>query len=85
MSEANTSDGGLPTQSVVMRLTEGAVPPNPACYADALPFRKEYMTQQEIADAIGVSRAMIHHIEKRAIAKIRMEFDSRGWTFEDSI
>ena len=34
MSEANTNADGLPEESVVMRLTEGAVPENPACYAD---------------------------------------------------
>lgn len=37
MSEANTSPDGLPEESVVMRLTEGAVSKNPACYADLLP------------------------------------------------
>ena len=38
MSEANQKRDGLPEQSVVMRLTEGAVPENPARYADPLPF-----------------------------------------------
>ena len=34
MSEAKPKRDGLPEQSVVMRLTEGAVPENPARYAD---------------------------------------------------
>jgi len=37
MSEANTNADGLPEESVVMRLTEGAVPKNPSRYADPLP------------------------------------------------
>lgn len=36
MSEANTVPDGLPEESVVMRLTEGAVPRNPDRYADLL-------------------------------------------------
>lgn len=34
MSAANTLPDGLPEESVVMRLTEGAVPRNPDRYAD---------------------------------------------------
>lgn len=42
-----------------------------------------YMTQQEIADEMGVTRAMVHLIEKRALQKIRRECELQGWKFED--
>lgn len=41
------------------------------------------MTQQEIADEMGVTRAMISLIERRALSKIRRECELRGWKFED--
>lgn len=50
---------------------------------DIVKPNKGYMTQQEIADGMGVTRAMVHLIEKRAIRKIRQQFEMRGWKFED--
>jgi DNA-directed RNA polymerase specialized sigma subunit len=32
---------------------------------------KEELTQQEVADALGLSRVAVHQIEKRAFQKIR--------------
>lgn len=55
MSEANTDGDGLPEQPVVMRLTEGAVPPNPACYADLLPCPFcGAPAQQRYVDGFGI-------------------------------
>lgn len=48
-----------------------------------VPIFRAQFTQQEIADACGITRAAIHVIEKRALEKIRMEFNSRGWKWED--
>ena len=41
------------------------------------------MTQQEVADAFGVSRAAIADIEKRALRKLRNELKRRGYTLKD--
>jgi DNA-directed RNA polymerase sigma subunit (sigma70/sigma32) len=41
------------------------------------------MTQQEVADAFGVSRAAIADIEKRALRKLRNELRRRGITMQD--
>jgi len=41
------------------------------------------MTQQEVADAFGVSRAAIADIEKRALRKLRNELRRRGLTIQD--
>ena len=41
------------------------------------------MTQQEVADAFGVSRAAIADIEKRALRKLRNELRRRGLTIKD--
>ena len=37
------------------------------------------MTQQEVASAIGISRSMVHKIEKRAMNKMRKAFEANGW------
>lgn len=41
------------------------------------------MTQQEVADAFGVSRAAIADIEKRALQKLRLELRKRGYSLKD--
>ena len=49
------------------------------------PQAKEYyrMTHSEIAQAIGVSRGMVNHIEKQAMAKIKKALEERGIKLED--
>jgi DNA-directed RNA polymerase sigma subunit (sigma70/sigma32) len=41
------------------------------------------MTQQEVADAMGITRAAVQDIEKRALRKLRVELRKRGLTLED--
>ena len=41
------------------------------------------MTQQEVADALGTTRAAVADIEKRALRKLRNELAKRGYTMED--
>jgi transcriptional regulator len=41
------------------------------------------MTQQEVADALGTTRAAVADIEKRALRKLRIELARRGYTIED--
>ena len=41
------------------------------------------MTQQEVADALGTTRAAVADIEKRALRKLRNELRKRGYTMED--
>lgn len=41
------------------------------------------MTQQEVADALGTTRAAVADIEKRALRKLRNELSKRGYTMED--
>jgi transcriptional regulator len=41
------------------------------------------MTQQEVADALGTTRAAVADIEKRALRKLRNELTRRGYTMED--
>ena len=41
------------------------------------------MTQQEVADALGTTRAAVADIEKRALRKLRHELAKRGYTMED--
>jgi DNA-directed RNA polymerase specialized sigma24 family protein len=40
------------------------------------------MTQQEVADALGISKTQVANIERRALAKLRAECERRGWTLE---
>jgi len=42
-------------------------------------------TQQEIADALGTSRANVGSIEVRALAKFKSELEKRGYKMEDLI
>lgn len=42
-----------------------------------------YMTHQEIADVLGVSRAAVSEMEKTALRKLRKALDKRGFTLND--
>jgi transcriptional regulator len=41
------------------------------------------MTQQEVADALGTTRAAVADIEKRALRKLKRELEKRGFTMDD--
>lgn len=41
------------------------------------------MTQEEVAEAFGISRNYVQQIEKRALEKLRAEFKKRGVMKED--
>lgn len=41
------------------------------------------MSHQEMADELGVSRAAISDVEKRALSKLKKELEKRGFTIED--
>ena len=36
------------------------------------------MTQNEVGQALGISRGMVHHIENAALEKIKAELERRG-------
>jgi len=42
-----------------------------------------YMTQQEVADAMGMDRAYVGYIEQIAKAKFKKEMAKRGYKAED--
>jgi DNA-directed RNA polymerase sigma subunit (sigma70/sigma32) len=41
------------------------------------------MTQQEVADAMGITRQAVQDIEKKALRKLRTELHKRGFTLDD--
>lgn len=41
------------------------------------------MSHQEMADELGVSRAAISDVEKRALRKLKKALEKRGFTMED--
>jgi DNA-directed RNA polymerase sigma subunit (sigma70/sigma32) len=41
------------------------------------------MTQQEVADAMGITRQAVQDIEKKALRKLRTELNKRGLTLND--
>jgi len=43
------------------------------------------MTQQEVADVLGMSRPNVGSVETRALAKLRQELEKRGYKMEDFI
>jgi len=43
------------------------------------------MTQQEVADALGIDRAYVGYIEQQAKAKFKAELAKRGYKMEDFI
>lgn len=44
-----------------------------------------FMTQQEVADALGVDRAYVGYIEQLAKTKFKKELERRGYKMEDFI
>jgi len=44
-----------------------------------------HMTQQEVADAMGLGREHVGYIEQQAKAKFRRELAKRGYKMEDFI
>mgnify|MGYP006273886049 CR=1 FL=1 len=42
-----------------------------------------YMTHQEISDVLGISRAAVSDMEKRALRKLKKVLDKRGITIDD--
>lgn len=56
------------------RQSEDEAPPGPS---------RGFLTCQEIASAVGVSRRAIEMVEQRALRKIREEFARRGWDLAD--
>jgi transcriptional regulator len=49
------------------------------------PYDDFNMTQQEVADALGIERSYVGSIEARAKEKVRMILEQRGITFNDLI
>lgn len=47
--------------------------------------KEHYMTQEEVAQAFGITRNYVQQIEKRALEKIRAELKKRGVKKEDYI
>lgn len=47
------------------------------------PYEDFDMTQQEVADALGIQRTYISSIEARAKAKVKARLESRGFKMED--
>ena len=47
------------------------------------PHEDFHMTQQEVADAFGVSRPQIGSIEARALKKVKALLEERGYKMED--
>lgn len=41
------------------------------------------MNQREVADALGISRVAVQHIEKRAVAKFKKELAKRLMAVQD--
>jgi len=47
------------------------------------PYDQFNMTQQEVADAFGISRPQIGSIEARAMKKFKKLLEERGYKLED--
>lgn len=43
------------------------------------------MTQQEVADALGMERSYVGFVEQRAKAKLKVALEKRGFKLEDFI
>jgi DNA-directed RNA polymerase sigma subunit (sigma70/sigma32) len=41
------------------------------------------MTQQEVAEVLGISRAAVAELEKKALRKLRNALKSKGYTLRD--
>lgn len=53
--------------------------------SEKTPYENYYMTQQEVADALGIERSYVGCIEQRAKAKFKAELEKRGYRMEDFI
>jgi transcriptional regulator with XRE-family HTH domain len=49
------------------------------------PYDDFNMTQQEVADALGMERSYVGQVEARAKEKVRKLLEQRGITFNDLI
>ena len=49
------------------------------------PYDDFNMTQQEVADALGMTRPHVGSVEARAKEKFRMLLEQRGITFNDLV
>jgi len=47
------------------------------------PYDEYFMTQAQVADALGVSRAHVGSIEIRAKQKLKAELEKRGFKLDD--
>ena len=52
-------------------------------YQNRVEIKDPYMTLQEIADMMGMSRERVRQIELRALGKVKKELYKRGITAED--
>ena len=52
-------------------------------YQQRVEIKDPYMTLQEIADMMGMSRERVRQIEVRALGKVKIELYKRGITAED--
>jgi DNA-binding transcriptional regulator GbsR (MarR family) len=52
-------------------------------YQHRAEIKDPYMTLQEIADMMGMSRERVRQIEVRALGKVKQELFKRGITAED--
>jgi hypothetical protein len=52
-------------------------------YQQRVEVKDPYMTLQEIADMMGMSRERVRQIELRALGKVKKELYKRGITAED--
>jgi DNA-directed RNA polymerase specialized sigma subunit len=50
---------------------------------EKIPYDNFNMTQQEVADAMGIERSYVGCIEQRAKAKFKAELEKRGYKLED--
>lgn len=48
-------------------------------------YDEYHMTQQEVADVLGIERSYVGFIETRAKAKLKVELERRGFKLEDFI
>ena len=49
------------------------------------PYDDFNMTQQEVADVLGMERSYVGFVEQRAKAKFKAELEKRGYKMEDLI
>ena len=52
---------------------------------EKIPYEQFDMTQQEVADALGMERSYVGQVEARAKEKVRRILEQRGITFNDLV